>query len=489
MKQSQLPYFSPLLTDFYQLTMAKAYWASGKQNLEAIFHLTFRENPFRGGFAVAAGLGTVIEYLKNYRFCEDDLSFLSHYKDGDGQPLFSKDFLTYLEGLTITCDIEAVPEGTVVFPYEPILRVRGPIIQAQLLETALLNIINFQTLIATKAARIGLAAQGDPIIEFGCRRAQGFDGAVSATRAAFIGGCESTSNVAAARLYGIPARGTHAHSWVMAHHTEAEAFRAFGKVMPHNSIFLVDTYNTLEGVRAAIQIHEELRAYHHKLLGIRLDSGDLAWLSREARRLLDKAGLYDTKIIASHDLDEYVINSIKQEGCDIDVWGVGTRLVTAYDQPALGGVYKLAALREPGKDWVYKIKLSEQMTKTSIPGIHQIRRFVDKDEFIGDMIYDRSVSPEPGYLIIHPLDITQRKRFSLSADYFDLLVPIMTKGQLVYEEPTLAAIKDGAKKQIEKLNPSIKRFMNPHVYPVGLELKLFEIRENLILQARGFTGP
>jgi nicotinate phosphoribosyltransferase len=320
---------SALLTDLYQLTMAAGYWKSGTLDRDAVFHLYFRSNPFGSGFAIAGGLAPAIDYLRDFRFTDDDLSYLA------GTGFFEREFLEYLRTLRLTCDIDAIPEGSVVFANEPLVRVRGSLLQAQLVETALLNALNFSTLIATKAARIVHAARGRNVLEFGLRRAQGSDGALTASRAAYLGGCTGTSNVLAGKRFGIPVAGTHAHSWVMAFDDEATAFAAYADAMPNNVLLLVDTYDTLDGVRHAI----ELAARGYKLLGIRLDSGDLAWLSIEARRMLDEAGLRDARIVASNDLDEELIASlVDEQDAKIDVFGVGTKLVTAYSQPALGGV-------------------------------------------------------------------------------------------------------------------------------------------------------
>jgi nicotinate phosphoribosyltransferase len=353
-----LPPSLALLTDLYELTMACAYWKSGTAEREAAFHLAFRKPPFNGGFTVACGLAAAIEYLNRWRFSEDDLDYLAGIPGRDKQPIFARAFLDYLHKLRFTCDVDAVPEGTVVFPHEPLLRVQGPMLQAQLIETAVLNFLNFQSLVATKAARICLAAQGDPVIEFGLRRAQGVDGGLTASRAAYVGGCVSTSNVLAGKKYGIPVAGTHAHSWVLSFESEAQAFAAYAQAMPNNCVFLVDTFNSLDGVRQAVEAGRQLRRQGHELAGIRLDSGDLAFLSLEARKILDAAGFANTAILASNDLDEYLIASLKQQGAAVNTWGVGTKLATAYDQPALGGVYKLSALRRPDGVWEPKVKLS-----------------------------------------------------------------------------------------------------------------------------------
>jgi nicotinate phosphoribosyltransferase len=479
------PGLGALLTDLYQLTMAYGYWKTGKAEQEAVFHLFFRKHAFKGGFTLAAGLEDCLHYLLGFHFEESDLAYLSGLKGNDAKPLFEPEFFDYLRELRIDLDVHAVPEGTVVFPQEPLLRVQGAIIQAQLVETALLNFVNFQSLIATKAARICLAAGSDPVIEFGLRRAQGVDGALTASRAAFIGGCVGTSNVLAGKLMGIPVKGTHAHSWVMSFDDEPTAFRAYAEALPNNCVFLVDTYESLDGVRHAIETGKHLRKKGQRLIGIRLDSGDLAYLSIEARKLLDSAGFADAVILASNDLDEHLIASLKQQGARISVWGVGTKMVTAYDQPALGGVYKLSALRAPDGTWMHKLKLSEQGAKVTNPGILQIRRFRSDAEFIGDAIYDELQNPlhEP-VTIVDPADATRRKHFSKNASTEDLLVPVLRKGKLAVELPSLEAIRERSRRQLAMLHPGIKRFANPHAYPAGLELRLHELKTRLILGAR-----
>jgi len=476
-----------LLTDLYQLTMAYGYWKSGRADREAVFHLFFRKAPFQSGFTIAAGLATAIDFLNSYHFTEDDLQFLSAMTGNDGKPLFEARFLEYLKKLKFSCDVDAMPEGTVAFAHEPMLRIKGPILQCQLLETALLNLLNFQSLIATKAARVCLATKGEPVMEFGLRRAQGVDGALGASRAAYIGGCAATSNVLAGKRYGIPVRGTHAHSWVMSFDDEREAFLAYAEAMPNNCVFLVDTYDTLEGVRHAVETGKWLRERGHEMVGIRLDSGDLAWLSVEARKILDEAGFPKAVIVASNDLDEHIISSLKEQGAQINVWGVGTKLITAYDQPALGGVYKLGAIRDQNGHWAYKVKLSEQVAKISNPGIQQIRRFRSDKEFIGDGIYDiETGAPEP-FTIVDPLDSTRRKHMAPEAAFEDLLVPIFRAGRLVYQIPSLVDVRQRAQTQIGMFHSGVKRFVNPHEYPVGLELGLHELKMKLILKARGET--
>jgi nicotinate phosphoribosyltransferase len=474
-----------LFTDLYQVTMAYSYWKTGVQDRESVFQLFFRRNPFRGGFAISAGLATAIEYLAHFRFGDDDVAYLASLKGNDDRPLFEPAFLDYLARMPFRCDVDAIPEGTVVFPHEPLIRVQGPILQAQLLESALLCIVNFQTLIATKAARVVMATAGEPVLEFGMRRAQGIDGALSASRAAHIGGCAATSNLLAGRLFGIPVKGTHAHSWVMCFDDELDAFRQYAKAMPNNCVFLVDTYDTLQGVRNAITVARELREEGHEIVGVRLDSGDLAWLSIEARRLLDEAGFPHAQIVASNDLDENIITSLKQQGAKIAVWGVGTKLATAFDEPALGGVYKLAAVRSGNGPWKYKVKLSEQAIKTSNPGILQVRRFYSAKEAIGDMIFDQEHPPEGPPVVIDPLDPTRRKKMLDGATCEDLLVPVYRQGTWVYEAPTLAAIRARAQQQLATFHGGVKRFVNPHRYPVGLESGLHERKTQLILHARG----
>lgn len=482
MKQRQIA--SPLLTDLYQLTMAYGYWKAGTHGREAVFHLFFRKAPFGSGYTIAAGLSDAIAWLREFRFAEDDLAYLSGLEGNDGRPLFEVGFIDYLRELEFTCDVDAIPEGTVVFPHEPLLRIRGPILQGQLAETALLNMINFQTLIATKAARICGAAQGEPVLEFGLRRAQGIDGALAASRAAYIGGCAATSNVLAGRLMGIPVKGTHAHSWVMSFDDEPEAFRAYAEAMPNNCVFLVDTYDTLEGVRHAIKEGRRLRERGHEMAGIRLDSGDLAYLSIKARQMLDEAGFPDAVIVASNDLDENIIASLKQQGAKIGLWGVGTKLVTAYDQPALGGVYKLGAIRDEDGSWKYRVKLSEQAIKVSNPGVLQVRRFTCDGVLYGDMIFDEAAGEETSRVIIDPANGTRRKQFPGGLEVHDLLVPIFREGRQVYDEPSLVEVKANAAKEMKRLHPGLKRLLNPHEYPVGLAPRLFELKEQLILAAR-----
>ncbi len=475
---------SALLTDLYQLTMACGYWKTGIACRETVFHLFFRDNPFGGGFSIACGLEQVIEHLLAFRFADEDLACLAGLEGNDGRALFDEGFLDYLSGLALCCDVDAVPEGTVVFAREPLLRIRGPLAQCQILETPLLTLLNFQTLIATKAARVALAAAGDPVLEFGLRRAQGIDGGISASRAAFVGGCAGTSNVLAGKRFGIPIKGTHAHSWVMSFASEPEAFAAYARALPNNCVFLVDTYDTMAGVRHAIAMGEWLRGRGHEMVGIRLDSGDLAELSCRARELLDAAGFPKAAIVASNDLDEYEIARLKAAGAAIDLWGVGTRLATAYDQPALGGVFKLSAFREADGSWRPVIKLSEERLKISVPGIQQIRRFSDASGFVADVIWDEeSGISEPCIRIDeHGREIP----IPADAESEDLLVPVLRQGRVVYDSPPIEAMRRRSLEQVEKLGAGVRRLVEPDPYAVGLDLRLHRLRERLIaeLQAK-----
>ncbi len=475
---------TPLLTDLYQLTMAYAYWKEGIAERPAVFHQFFRRLPFRGGYAVAAGLGQAVAWMVNFRFCAPELDYLARLVGNDGRPLFSGSFIDYLRDLRLDCDIDAVPEGTVVFPLEPLVRVQGPILQCQLLETALLNLLNFPTLVATKAARIREVAGDDVILEFGLRRAQGPDGGVSASRAAYVGGCDGTSNMLAGMHYGIPVKGTHAHSWVMAHDSELDAFLAYANALPNNCVFLVDTYDTLEGVRRAAQAGQWLREQGHRMVGIRLDSGDLAYLSVEARRILDDAGFDDAVIVASNELDEYSVAALKQQGAPITVWGVGTRLATAYDQPALGGVYKLGAIQTQPGVWEPRIKLSDQTAKTTIPGILAVRRFLRKGQAVTDMIYD-TLTPESEWQIFDPGDPNRSRKIEAEAEPVELLQPVLRSGAAVGELPSLEQTKEYARQQVRLFHPSIRRLHRPHPYPVGLAPNLHRLRTRLAAQVRG----
>lgn len=475
------------LTDLYQLTMGAAYHATGREKDEAVFHLFFRRPPFGSGFTLAAGLAPAIEYLTTFQFSAPELAYLAGLKGANGAPLFSAEYIETLAALEpgLGLDIDAVPEGTVVFPYEPLVRVQGPLLAAQLVETALLNVINFPTLVATNAARVVLAAGGAPVLEFGLRRAQGPDGALTAARAAYIGGVAATSNVLAGQLFDIPVRGTHAHSWVLSWPTEQEAFDAWAEASPHNSILLVDTYDTVDGVRHAIETARKMRAAGHELGGIRLDSGDLAYLSKQARRMLDEAGFPKAQIVASNDLDPDTIASLREEGARIDVWGVGTRLVTAYDEPALGGVYKLAAVRPPqGGPWRRTVKISADAAKTTVPGILGVRRFFDEQGLAAaDMIYDTGSDKPLGAMVVDPTNSHRRKVVDPAWSSEELLQPVLRAGRLIADVPSLRDARERAHDQINVFHPSILRRVNPHRYPAGLEIGIFREREAMVEEA------
>ncbi len=478
-----------LLTDLYQLTMAYAYWKSGLAGREAVFHLFFRKPPFAGGYAIAAGLAEAVDFVEQFQFDEEQLGYLATLTGNDGLPLFEPAFLKALGEMRMTCDLDGIPEGTVVFGQEPLIRVQGPIWQCQLLETPLLNLVNFSTLIATKASRICRAAGKEPVMEFGLRRAQGIDGGLTASRAAYIGGCDSTSNVLAGKLYGIPVKGTHAHSWVMCFGDEREAFQAYAKTLPNNCVFLVDTYDTPAGVEHAIHTGNWLRDRGHEMVGIRLDSGDLRELSIAARKQLDDAGFPNVRIVASNDLNEYQIETLHETGAKITVWGIGTQLVTGGDQAALGGVYKLAAVRDidpetqqPGP-WQHRIKLSEQAIKTTNPGIHQVRRFSDDNGFVADVIYHHTNPPSADWTVF---PFQNETPLTLAGDLksTDLLVPIFRGGIRIYEPPSPQAAREHCLKQAAQIPANVARLNNPEVYPVGLDENLHKLKAKLINEAR-----
>lgn len=470
--------YSPLLTDLYQLTMAHGYWKRGMDEREAVFCLSFRKNPFGGGYAVACGLADALDFLEQFRFRDDEIAYLAGLRGNDRGPLFDGGFLDYLRRLILRCEIDSVPEGTVVFAGAPFLRVRGPLLQGQLVETALLAILNYQTLVATKAARMSFAAGGDDVVEFGLRRAQGVNGGMAGTRAAYVGGCAGTSHVLAGMRHGIPVRGTHAHSWVMAFDSESAAFDAYAAASPNNGILLVDTYDTLRGVGHAIDTARKLREQGHELVGIRLDSGDLAHLSIEARRRLDEAGFPGVRIVATNELDEYAIEELKARGARIDTWGIGTRLITAYDQPALGGVYKLTALRRDDGSWHRALKLSEEPAKASCPGILQVRRFLVNGRPAGDVIYDEVLTPRPERTMILPATASPWSPPG-DAEAVDLLAPVFRAGRRVAESPPLQDVRAHAAAQLAALGPDIRRLRNPEIYPVGLEPALHGLLREL----------
>ena len=482
--------YSAIHTDLYQLTMAQARFLLGAPEPDACFSLTFRTSPFEGGFAVCAGLELAIDFLKNWRFTDEDIAYLRTLEARDGSPLFADEFLEHIAELRFTCDIDAVEEGRIVFAGELLLRVIGPVSLCQMVETPLLNIINFSTLIATKATRCVLAAQGDEVLEFGLRRAQGPDGGLMAARSTYVGGVSATSSVLAGEKYGIPVAGTHAHSWIMSFESELEAFRAYVKTSANNAVLLVDTYDTLQGVRNAIIVAHEMEQRGEKLLGIRIDSGDLAWLSQQARAMLDEADLEYVRIVASNSLDEYTVSSLKEQGARVDVWGVGTQMVTGGAYSALDGVYKMTAIKDADGVWQPRMKISDQIVKATLPGVHGLRRYYDDAGMMnGDMIYDQSlISPSPDsrhMTMVDPADPTRSKSFAEGTQHEELLVPIMRSGEVVRETPTLDQARERLTKDMARLDDTHKRFLRPHVYPVGVEESLNDRRLALMRDLRG----
>ena len=466
-----------MLNDLYQITMAYAYWKNNMTAYEAVFNLFYRKAPFKGSYAVFSGLDEVVDLVENFKFHEDDIAWLQELKGVDDKPLFESAFLDYLKNISMDVDILGVKEGTVVFPNTPILRIQGPIIACQLLETPLLNIVNFDTLITTKAARVCHAAKSSPVFEFGLRRAQGVGAGLRSSRCAWIAGCAGTSNVLAAKKYGIPAKGTHAHSWVMSHDTELESFRNYGKALPNNCTLLVDTYGTEQGIENAITAGREIESAGGTFSAVRLDSGDLLELSKMARKMLNQAGFKDTKIVASNDLDEYAIEELKSKGARIDIYGVGTRLVTAFDQPALGGVYKISALRKSqDADWQYKLKLSEEHIKVSNPGLQRVRRYTQNGFFEYDLIYDELEGVSDMAVNLR----TAMTEYPEGDEVEDLLIDIFKKGQLVYALPELDEIRQHCKSQLSKLSPRLKATIFPDFYKVCLEDSLYQAKRELM---------
>jgi nicotinate phosphoribosyltransferase len=467
-----------LLTDFYELTMMAGYWREGKLNQPVSFNYFFRNLPPHAGFAVSAGLDVFLDYCEQLRFEKDDIDYLR------GLEVFETGFLDYLKDFRCTLDISAIPEGTLVYPFEPIVQVEGRLVEAQLIETALLNILNYQTLIATKAARICLAAEGDPVLEFGLRRAHGPDGGVSASRAAYLGGCTSTSNVLAGKTYGIPVAGTHAHSWVMSFPDEYQAFLQFARAFPKNCVLLADTYDTLEsGVPNAIKVFQQLRSEGIDVrVAIRLDSGDLAKLSKRAHAMLVKAGFDNPTIVASNDLEEDLIADLKRQGAKINAWGVGTHLATASDHPALNGVYKLVAI-ETGNGWQPKIKVSSNIEKATDPGRKAIMRYFDQAGYpVGDVIYEAS-EPLPEHGVIVGRERTRPHRAALLPESVRgerLLEPVLAGGRRVDARRAAAEIRSHVKRQIDALPEEFKRLRNPEYYHVLLSPAMGQLKENLL---------
>ena len=472
-----------LLTDLYELTMMQGYYVKG-QNEKVIFDVFFRANPCNNGYSVCAGLDQVIDYIKNLNFTYEDVDYLR------GLGIFSEDFLHYLSGFHFSGDIYAIPEGSVIFPKEPILKVIAPIMEAQLVETALLTILNHQCLIATKASRVVYAANGDGVMEFGLRRAQGPDAGLYGARAAIIGGCVGTSNVLAGQLFDVPVMGTHAHSWIMSFPDEYTAFKAYADLYPDNCTLLVDTYDTLKsGVPNAIRVFREFkesgRAF--KKYGIRLDSGDLAYLSKQARKMLDEAGFTDATITASNDLDEYLLHDLKMQGAAINSWGVGTHLITSKDCPSFGGVYKLAAIQNEEGEFIPKIKISENTEKITNPGNKTIYRIYEKDsgKLKADLICfaDETFDPSEDLLLFDPIETWKKTRLpGGSYTMREMMVPIFRNGECIYQTPSVKEIADYCRQEKETLWEETQRLFYPHQIYVDLSPKLYEVKKNLLNQ-------
>ena len=474
-----------LNTDLYELTMAQGFWESGLVDSIGCFNVFFRDNPFGGGYAIACGMGQIADLVENFRFEEESINYLASIQAPGGGPMFKQGFLDYLRDFRMRVSVAAIPEGELVFPREPMVRVIGPVIDCQLLETALLNLVNFQTLVATKTARVVQAAEGHPVSDFGLRRAQGPDGGLAVARASFIGGATNTSNVLAGRIYDIPVFGTHAHSWVMAFPSEVEAFRAFAASSPKNCVFLLDTYDVHQGIQNAITVAKEMEERGERLAAIRIDSGDLAKLSKETRKAFDEAGLPYVKISVSNDLDEYTIQSLFAQGAPIDSFGVGTKLATCDPQPSLGGVYKLSATRAAGDEaWRPVMKISEQFYKRTIPGVQHIRRYFDPSGCpVADMIVVDEVEHAGSTKIVDILDPLTIYDMS-GYDYAELLVPLVEDGVRVSEPDSIRTAKTRCKDALMHLDPAVKRFLNPQTYPVGLEEGLAELRHDLARNAK-----
>ena len=470
-----------LLTDLYELTMMQGYYEKG-QDEKVIFDVFFRQNPCNNGYSVCAGLDQVIDYIKNLNFTYEDVDYLR------GLGIFSEDFLHYLSGFHFSGDIYAIPEGTVVFPREPLVKIIAPIMEAQLVETAILNIINHQSLIATKTSRIVYAAQGDGIMEFGLRRAQGPDAGLYGARAAMIGGCVGTSNVLAGQLFDVPVMGTHAHSWIMSFPDEYTAFKAYADLYPDNCTLLVDTYDTLKsGVPNAIRVFQEYKdaGKTFQKYGIRLDSGDLAYLSKQARKMLDEAGFPDATICASNDLDEYLLHDLKMQGAAITSWGVGTNLITSKDCPSFGGVYKLSAIQNEDGEFVPKIKISENTEKITNPGNKTVYRIYEKEtgKIKADLISfaDETFDENENLLLFDPTD-TWKKTKLAGGTYTvrEILVPIFRNGECIYQSPSVKEIAEYCKQEKETLWDETKRLFYPHRVYVDLSSKLYDVKKSLL---------
>ncbi len=465
-------------TDLYELTMVAGYNALGRSRQKACFDLYYRQNPDDGAFCIFAGLESVISYVNNLGMYPDDVEYL------ESLGIFPSDALASLAaGMKFTGDIWAVPEGTVVFPNEPLIRVVGPIAEAQILETTMLALVGHQTLIATKAARMCTATRGAPVVDFGTRRAHGVQAALYGARAAYIGGCVGTSNVKAGKLFGIPVRGTHAHSWVESFESEIESFQGFADTFPGNCVLLVDTYDIIHGVRHAIEVARQMKESGKTLNGIRIDSGDLAYYSKAARCMLDEAGFPEVKILASSDLDEWIIESLRAQGACIDVWCVGTRLITSYQTPALGVVYKLMAADKGDGVLSPKIKISQNPSKVTNPGVKKIIRFFNGNRrMIGDLLaeVDEPLPAGEPVRAHHPMYDYMKKTYRQPYTAEELMVPIFREGRQVYDPPSLETVKQRAASQVDSLEPEYKRLPNPHLYKVSLSNRLHRIKMDLL---------
>ena len=471
-----------MLTDFYELTMMNGYLEKGMEDTVAVFDVFFRRIPDDGGFAIFAGLEQLIDYMKNLRFTDEDIEFIR------GKGCFSEKFLNYLRNFEFKCDVWSIPEGTPIFPREPIIVVKGPAVQAQLVETVTLLIANHQSLIATKANRIARAADGRPVMEFGSRRAQGYDGAIYGARATFIGGCQGTACVLADRDHGIPAGGTMAHSWVQMFDSEYEAFKAYAEIYPDNCVFLVDTYNVLKsGVPNAIRVAKELAEKGIRAKGIRLDSGDIAYLSVEARKMLNDAGFSDMQIMASNSLDEYLVRDLIVQGAQIDSFGIGERLITSKSEPVFGGVYKLAAVENEDGEIIPKIKVSENVEKITTPHFKQVYRLFDNKtgKALGDVltIHDEVIDPALPYVLFHPIH-TWKQRVVTDYTVRPLRQQIFKNGECIYQSPSITEIRDYCMREVDTLWDQIKRFENPQTYFVDLSKKLWTCKNELLESCR-----
>ncbi|WP_294371896.1 nicotinate phosphoribosyltransferase [uncultured Clostridium sp.] len=467
-----------MLVDFYELTMGNGYFNKGLKDKIAYFDMFFRRVPDEGGYCIMAGVEQLIEYMENLKFTDDDITYLKN------KNMFSEEFLDYLRDFEFCCDVWAVPEGNPVFPGEPLVTVRGPVIQAQFLETMILLTVNHQTLIATKANRICRAAEGRPVMEFGSRRAQGYDGAIYGARAAIIGGCGSTACTISDRMFNIPAVGTMAHSWVQLYDTEYDAFKAWAEIYPDDCVLLIDTYNVIKsGIPNAIKVFDEvLKPLGKRPKGIRIDSGDITYLTKKCRQLLDEAGYEDCSIVISNSLDEHIIKDVLDQGACINSFGVGERLITAKSEPVFGGVYKLVAL-ESENDIIPKIKISENDEKITNPGFKKIIRLFDKKthKALADLIALRNeeIDESKPLVLFNPVHTWKRKKFT---NYYirELQVPIFEKGKCVYESPSVLEIRDFAKNETDKLWTEVLRFENPHTYYVDLSQNLWSLKQSLL---------